>query len=204
MTWFWFNHFNVNLTDDYVRYSAHDYEKVLRAHALGKFKDLLLASAHHPAMMSYLDNYLSTVSRYDRTGRLISGLNENYGRELMELHTVGVDAGYSQEHVYNAATVLTGWSYNTAGGVFQFNAVNHDPRATEVFGLQVPAGLAQQSGEMLLDYLSKHDKTAHFIATKLVRHFVNDDPPESLVGRVADTFLSTGGDIKEMLKTIFG
>jgi uncharacterized protein (DUF1800 family) len=202
MTWFWMNHFSVNLPDDYVRYSIHDYEKALRTHALGRFKDLLSASAHHPAMMSYLDNYLSTVSRFDRNGRLTSGLNENYGRELLELHTVGVDAGYSQNHVYNAATVLTGWGLNRAQGAFVFTAANHDPQATEVFGLNVPAGQMQESGEKLLEHLAAHPKTAEFIATKLVRHFVTDDPPAALVQKVADTFLKSGGDVREMLRVI--
>jgi uncharacterized protein (DUF1800 family) len=204
MAWFWFNHFNVNLADDYVQYSVHDYEKVLRAGALGKFPDLLSATAHHPAMMSYLDNYLSTISKFDRTGKLTSGLNENYGRELMELHTLGVDAGYTQEHVYNAAIVLTGWGLNRNQGRFVFTPANHDPRETEVFGLKIPAGQMQQSGEALLGYLAAHEKTAQFISTKLVRHFVNDDPPAALVGRVAKVYMSSGGDVKEMLREIFG
>jgi uncharacterized protein (DUF1800 family) len=203
MTWFWFNHFNVNIADDYVTYSIHDYEKELRKNALGKFRDVLRASAHHPAMMSYLDNYLSTVSKYDRNGKLTSGLNENYGRELMELHTLGVDAGYTQEHVYNAAIVLTGWGFNRAQGRFTFTAANHDPRATEVFGYRVPAGQMQESGEALLDYLSRHEKTAEFISRKLVRYFVADDPPADLVRRAASTYMKTDGDIPSILRTIF-
>ena len=204
MTGFWFNHFNVNLPDDYVRYSAHDYEREMRRHALGKFRDVLNASAHHPAMMSYLDNYLSRISRTDpRTGRLLQGLNENYGRELLELHTVGVDAGYTQEDVYEAARVLTGWGLNNVQGRFVFSANNHDPKATTVFGLTIPQGLGQQSGEMLLDFLARHEKTAHFISTKLVRHFVADDPPRLLVARVTDKYLATDGDIPSMLRVIF-
>jgi len=203
MTWFWFNHFNVNLPDDYVRYSAHDYEKQLRRHALGRFKDLLSASAHHPAMMSYLDNYVSTVSRYNNQGRLVSGLNENYGRELLELHTLGVAAGYSQDHVYNAAIVLTGWGLDRAQGRFLFTPGNHDARATEVFGHQVPAGLMQEGGEGLLDHLARHPKTAEHISFKLVRYFVADDPPAGLVQRAADTFRATDGDVREVLRTIF-
>jgi uncharacterized protein (DUF1800 family) len=202
MTWFWYNHFNVNVTDDYVQYSGHDYENELRKVALGKFKDLLSASAHHVAMMSYLDNYQSTVSKYDRSGRLLSGVNENYGRELMELHTVGVDAGYTQAHVYNAATVLTGWGLNRNTGLFTFTPSNHDTQATEVFGLTIPAGQMQESGEALLDYLAHHEKTSQFIATKLVRHFVADTPPAELVSRVAQTFRDSEGDVKSMLKTI--
>jgi hypothetical protein len=204
MTWFWFNHFNVNLLDDYVRYSAHDYERQLRRHALGKFRDLLLASAHHPAMMSYLDNYLSTVSRYDRNGRLVSGLNENYGRELLELHTLGVDAGYTQEHVYNAAVLLTGWGFNQAAGTFVFSAANHDSRATDVFGYSVPAGLMQEGGEGLLLHLSRHPKTAEFISGKLIRCFVSDEAPPALVQRCTETFLATDGDIREVLRVVFG
>ena len=202
MTWFWFNHFNVNLPDDYVQYSAHDYERQLRDNALGKFRDVLRVTAHHPAMMSYLDNYLSTISRYDRNGRLTSGLNENYGRELMELHTLGVDAGYTQDHVYNAAIILTGWGLNRAQGKFAFTPGNHDPRATEVFGFSVPAGKMQESGEGLLDFLSRHEKTAEFISTKLVRYFVSDDPPPGLVRKAATTYLKTDGDIASILRTI--
>jgi uncharacterized protein (DUF1800 family) len=207
MTWFWFNHFNVNINDDQrVRVGIHDYEAQLRTHALGKFYDLLNASAHHPAMMAYLDNYLSTISRYDRTGRLTSGLNENYGRELLELHTVGVNAGYAEDDVYNAASVLTGWGIATAVGrfQFQFTANNHDPKATTVFGLNVAQGLMQDSGEQLLKYLAAHPKTAEFISSKLVRYFVADDPPADLVKRVAETYMSTDGDISRMVKTIVG
>jgi uncharacterized protein (DUF1800 family) len=214
MTWFWFNHFNVNLPDDFVRYAAHDYEREIRSRALGRFKDLLVATAHHPAMMSYLDNYLSTISRFDRNGRLTSGVNENYGRELLELHTVGVDAGYDQKDVYNAALVLTGWGLarepNPNGNgtrnwpAFAFTTANHDPQATEIFGLKIPAGLQKQSGDQLLDFLAGHEATADFISTKLVRHFVHDDPPRSLVKRCASTFLETDGDIAAVLKTIFG
>ena len=203
MTWFWFNHFNVNIADDYVTYSIHDYEKELRKNALGKFRDVLRASAHHPAMMSYLDNYLSTVSKYDRNGRLTSGLNENYGRELMELHTLGVDAGYTQDHVYNAAIILTGWGFNRTQGRFTFTPGNHDSRATEVFGYSVPAGKMQESGEGLLDYLSRHEKTAEFISRKLVRYFVSDDPPPALVHKAAATYMKTDGDIPSILRTIF-
>jgi uncharacterized protein (DUF1800 family) len=205
MTWFWFNHFNVNIADDQrVRTSIHDYEAQLRQHALGKFPDLLNATAHHPAMMAYLDNYLSTISRYDRTGRLTSGLNENYGRELLELHTVGVDAGYSQDDVYEAARVLTGWGIATGAGrfQFQFTANNHDPQATSVFGLAIGGGMMQDSGEQLLKFLGEHPKTAEFISFKLVRHFVSDTPPAELVARTAKTYMDTGGDVAQMLKTI--
>ena len=203
MTWFWMNHFNVNLPDDIVRYTIHDYERQLRRHALGKFKDLLSASAHHPAMMVYLDNNLSTVSRYDGRGRLLSGLNENYGRELMELHTLGVDAGYTQDHVYNAAVILTGWGVTRGRLTFEFNPGNHDPRATEVFGYSVPAGQMQESGEGLLSFLAAHPKTAEHISRKLVQYFVADDPPPALVSRAAQRYLARDGDIAEVLRVIF-
>jgi len=216
MTWFWFNHFNVNLGDDFVQYSGHDYERVLRQNALGKFKNLLAATAHHPAMMSYLDNYLSTVPRFSGT-RLTSGINENYGRELLELHTISVHGDdYTQDDVYSAAVILTGWGLGTVpnptaalpnrtsrGPVFAFTTRDHDTRATQVMDLRIAAGMQKQSGDMLLDYLAHHPATAQFIATKLVRHFVADDPPQPLVSRVADTFMTTDGDVSEMLRTIF-
>jgi uncharacterized protein (DUF1800 family) len=172
---------------------------------LGRFRDLLGATAAHPGMLFYLDNYLSTVSRVDpRTGRLLQGLNENYGRELMELHTIGVDAGYTQEHVFDAARCFTGWTIDQRQGTFVFRPQNHDTGAKTVFGLQVPAGGGKEDGDKLLDHLAEHPSTARFVSRKLLQRFVADDPPAGLVDRTAATFLSTGGDIGAVMRTIVG
>jgi uncharacterized protein (DUF1800 family) len=204
---FWFNHFNVYLPDDFLRMSTAAYERdAIRPNVLGKFKDLLRATANHVAMMFYLDNYLSTISRFDRSGRLIAGLNENYGRESMELHTVGVDAGYTQEHVFDAARCFTGWGIDNVntGGNFQYRSNNHDTGSKYVFGLTVAAGGQKDDGDRLLDYLAAHPSTARFISKKLAQRFVADDPPAALIDRCAATFQATDGDIREVLSTLFG
>jgi uncharacterized protein (DUF1800 family) len=206
LTDFWFNHFNVFIGDGFDRYSTPAYERdAIRPHVLGRFRELLGATAAHPAMLFYLDNYLSTASRIDpRTGRLLQGLNENYGRELMELHTVGVDAGYLQEHVFDAARCFTGWGIDLRTGVFVYRPQNHDTGAKSVFGLNVPAGGGREDGEKLLDYLADHPATARFVSHKLLQRFVGDDPPQRLVDRTAATFESTGGDIAAVMRTIIG
>jgi uncharacterized protein (DUF1800 family) len=206
LTDFWFNHFNVFIGDGFDRYSTPAYEReAIRPHVLGRFRDLLGATAAHPAMLFYLDNYLSTVSRVDpRTGRLLQGLNENYGRELMELHTVGVDAGYTQEHVFDAARCFTGWTIDLRQGVFVYRAQNHDTGAKTVFGLNVPGGGGKEDGDKLLDYLAEHPSTARFVSRKLLQRFVADDPPARLLDRTAATFESTGGDIGAVMRTIVG
>lgn len=203
---FWFNHFNVNINDGFVRYSIMSYERdAIRANALGKFRGLLGATAQHPAMLYYLDNYLSTVSRV-QNGRLIQGLNENYGRELLELHTVGVDAGYTQPHVFDAARCFTGWGIDNqnTSGQFIYRTANHDAGAKSVFGLELPAGGQRDDGDKLLDYLAVHPATAHFLSRKLAQRFVSDNPPQSLVDKMAGAWLSSGGDIAEVLLRMFG
>jgi uncharacterized protein (DUF1800 family) len=203
---FWFNHFNVFIGDGFVRYSIAAYERdAIRPHVLGRFRDLLGAVAAHPCMLYYLDNYLSTVSR-TVNGRLVQGLNENYGRELLELHTVGVDAGYTQEHVFDAARCFTGWGIDNlrTGGNFQYRAQQHDTGAKSVFGLSVPAGGGREDGDRLLDYLASHESTAHFVSRKLAQRFVADDPSPFLVSRMAETFLQTGGEIRDVLRTMVG
>lgn len=203
---FWFNHFNVNINDGFVRYSIMSYERdAIRPHVFGKFRSLLGATAQHPAMLYYLDNYLSTVSRVVN-GRLIQGLNENYGRELLELHTVGVDAGYTQEHVFDAARCFTGWGIDNQGtsGQFLYRQQNHDTGAKSVFGLSVPAGGQKTDGDRLLDYLALHPATAHFVSRKLAQRFVSDDPPQSLIDKMAGTWRSSDGDIGEILLRMFG
>lgn len=201
---FWFNHFNVNLADMFVRQAVSSYERdAIRPHVLGKFGDLLRATAAHPAMLYYLDNYLSKKNE-EVDGKLTRGLNENYGRELLELHTVGVDAGYTQEHVVDAARCFTGWTLDDLKtGRFVFRAKDHDAGPKEVFGLKIAAGGGKEDADRLLDYLSTHPATGHFISLKLARRFVADDPPASLVASCAKTFVATGGDIPQVLHTLF-
>ena len=201
---FWFNHFNVFIGDGFVRYSIMSYEReAIRPFVFGRFRDLLGAVAAHPAMLFFLDNY---TNRADVTqgGRVIPGINENYGRELLELHTVGVDAGYTQNDVREAARVFTGWGIDNVnnGGNFVFRANTHDRGAKSVFGLEVPAGGGKEEGDRLLDYLSTHPATARYISWKMAQRFVADDPPNRIVEKMASTFLSTGGDLREVTKTM--
>jgi hypothetical protein len=207
---FWFNHFNVNAKSPLVLISVLPYERdAIRPHVLGKFGDLLKATAYHPAMLAYLDNYISKKDRVVN-GKVLPGLNENYGRELLELHTVGVTAGYTQEDVIQAARCFTGWTIDALDeahivppGRFIFRPEHHDTRAKQVFGLKIAAGGGISDGEKLLDYLAVHPATARFVSRKLVRRFVSDDPPEGLVERCARTFTSTDGDISRVVREIF-
>ena len=206
---FWFNHFNVYAQKGAVRWMLPAYEReAIRPHALGRFRDLVLATARHPAMLFYLDNWLSTradlvVPGGPNAGRR-RGLNENYARELMELHTLGVDGGYSQQDVVEVARCFTGWTIDRPqqGGGFVFRPQAHDRGAKRVLGQVIPAGGGQQDGERVIDVLSRQEATARFIATKLARRFVNDDPPAALVERTAATFRRTDGDIRAVLATI--
>jgi uncharacterized protein (DUF1800 family) len=203
---FWFNHFSVFIQDGFARYSTPAYEReAIRPYALGKFRELLGATAAHPAMLYFLDNYLSRAT-VTTNGRVIRGLNENYGRELLELHTVGVDAGYTQDHVIDAARCFTGWGIDNLGtsGRFVYRSQVHDTGAKSVFGLDLPAGGGKDDGDKLLDYLASHPRTAAFIARKLAQRFVADDPPARVVDRAADTFLATGGDIRAVVRAILG
>ena len=204
---FWFNHFNVYLGDGLDRVYTPFYEKeAIRPFVLGRFRDLLGATAAHPGMLFYLDNYLSTISRQDpRTGVLLTGLNENYGRELMELHTVGVDAGYTQDDVVFCALCFTGWTIDLRGsGGFVYRDVNHDKRAKPVFGLNIPAGGGKDDGDRLLDYLAAHPATARHVSKRLLERFVSDAPPAALVDRIAATFTRTNGDLRAVMKAILG
>jgi len=203
---FWFNHFNVYVQDGFARYSTGAYEReAIRPHALGRFRDLLGATAAHPAMLYFLDNYLSRAN-VTVGGRVVRGLNENYGRELLELHTVGVDAGYTQDHVIDAARCFTGWGIDNLNnsGRFTYRQAVHDTGAKSVFGLNLPAGGGKDDAEKLLDHLASHPKTASFIAKKLAERLVSDDPPPRVVDRAAAAFESTGGDIREVLRAILG
>jgi uncharacterized protein (DUF1800 family) len=230
---FWFNHFNVDARKGADRFMLTEYERdVIRPRVLGKFRDLLEATAKSPAMLFYLDNWMSVdpngphvevpparivrgpfgspiivqpPARMPRQGaNAPKGLNENYGRELMELHTLGVDGGYTQQDVTEVARAFTGWTIDRPrqGGSFTFDPRRHDNGQKIVLGHVIKAGGGQHDGEEVLNFLSKHPSTARFIATKLVRRFVSDTPPPALVDRVAARFRETDGDLREVTRTL--
>ena len=206
---FWFNHFNVSADKGVVRWYVTAYERdAIRPHALATFRDLVRATAAHPAMLWYLDNWASTradfvIPQGPNQGRT-AGLNENYARELMELHTLGVDGGYTQGDVREVARAFTGWTIDRPReqGRFTFRPAMHDIGPKTVLGHRLPAGGGQADGERVIDILTRHPSTARFIATKLTRRFVADDPPPALVARVAAVYQRTDGDIRAMLRTI--
>lgn len=212
MTEFWFNHFNIYEPKDDVRYWTADFERsAIRPNALGNFRTLLGAVAHHPAMLYYLDNWLSSgVNTPEAKGRF-RGLNENYGRELLELHTLGVDGGYTQADVITMARVLSGWtiddkSMRAGGPPFVFNPRRHDAAPKIFMGrmMTVSAGdNGEQEGERALDLLATHPATAKFICTQLAQYFVSDTPDPALVQRLSQRFMASQGDIKAVLKTLF-
>jgi len=206
---FWFNHFNVDARKGAVKWMIADYEQTaIRPHALGKFRDLLLATAQHPAMLFYLDNWMSTkadlvVRTGPQRGRQM-GLNENYAREIMELHTLGVDGGYTQKDVIDVARAFTGWSIDRPRehGAPVFRLATHDQGEKHILGHVLPPGGGEQDGVRVIEILSRHPSTSHFIATKLARRFVSDDPPPALVERAAKTFRDTDGDLRKVMVTI--
>jgi uncharacterized protein (DUF1800 family) len=285
MTDFWFNHFNVFFGKNNARYMVADYEReAIRPHVFGKFEDMLMATAKHPAMLFYLDNWTSvapdSMRAFDpqqaqlagrigsltpqqrdqlvRTGRITRGqleqlermqmngtlqqqrgrgrgLNENYARELMELHTLGVDGGYTQQDVIEVARALTGWSFvplqqgqrGRAGqrqgrpargrggrgailpvfrqpqpGEFVFNELAHDRGEKVILGQKFP-GRGIREGETVIRMLAHHPSTAHFLATKLVERFVSDTPDPAFVEELAQVFLETDGDLREVTRTLF-
>ena len=205
---FWLNHFNVYAGKAAVRWYVTAFERdVVRPRALGRFPDLLRETARHPAMLFYLDNWLSTradfvIAAGPRAGQT-AGLNENYARELLELHTLGVDGGYTQEDVREVARAFTGWTIDrpNENGRFIFRPRLHDRGPKVVLGRRITAS-GQDEGEALLSLLAGHPATARFIATKLVRRFVADDPNPALVDRVATVYRDTDGDIRAMLRTL--
>jgi uncharacterized protein (DUF1800 family) len=225
MTDFWFNHFNVFVDKGLDRLMLTSYERdVIRPHAFGKFEDLLVATAKSPAMLFYLDNWLSVGPssaqalgipahpgpyRYPprprpNQGKRNSGLNENYGRELLELHTLSVNGGYSQRDVTEVAKVFTGWTIDkpAEGGGFKFDPRTHEPGPKFVLGHKIkPKG--EGEGLEVLHRLATSPQTAHFISLKLAERFVSDNPPPALVDRMAKTFLKKKGDIREVLDTLF-
>jgi uncharacterized protein (DUF1800 family) len=228
MTDFWLNHFNVFIGKGADHYLLTSYERdVIRPHALGKFEDLLVATAQSPAMLFYLDNWLSVGPNSDLANGIPkranndwkrrvrnngqtsqskgkrNGLNENYGRELMELHTLGVNGGYTQQDVTEVARVFTGWTLKQPkqGGGFTFEERTHEPGNKLVLGHRIKPKGAKEGMEVLR-ILARHPSTAKFVSTKLAMRFVSDDPPESLVDRMAQTFLKKDGNIREVLKTM--
>src|SRR5215217_7569051 len=223
---FWTNHFNVFAGKGADRWLLPAYDRdTIRPHVMAKFSTLLQATAQSPAMLFYLDNFQSVSphppQRLRAPHQQRRGINENYARELMELHTLGVDGGYTQKDVQEVARCFTGWTIfqprggaaavnammGEAGrrnpGTFFFNARVHDDGEKTVLGHKIPAGGGIKDGQMVLDILAHHPSTAKFIATKLLRHFVADTPPQSLVDRLAATFTKSDGDIRETLKAIF-
>jgi uncharacterized protein (DUF1800 family) len=207
---FWSNHFNIFAAKGADRWLTTSYDRdTIRPHALGKFRDLLLATAQSPAMLFYLDNWLSVSPNGAMTARLPAnarrrGLNENYAREIMELHTLGVDGGYTQQDVREVARCFTGWTLVRPRGdpEFRFEPRLHDQGAKTVLGTRIAAGGGVEDGMKVIDLLARHPSTAKFIATKLARRFVADDPPTSLVGRVAEAFRRSDGDIRTTIRTI--
>jgi uncharacterized protein (DUF1800 family) len=231
---FWFNHFNVFAGKGPVQVYLTEYERdAIRPHVLGRFRDLLGAVAHSPAMLFYLDNWQSSdpafAERFDASPamqrrraparavsdeprerlmeqvrqRMPRGLNENYARELLELHTLGVDAGYTQQDVIEVARAFTGWTIRgpRQGGGFWFDERRHVKGAKKVLGHTIDKG-GVRDGEAVLDVIARHPSTATFIATKLARRLVADEPPRALVQRAAAVFTSTQGDLREVVRTI--
>jgi len=250
MTDFWFNHFNVFLQKGADRVLTTAYERdVIRPNVFGKFEDLLKATAESPAMLFYLDNWMSASPnaqaqrmqvrrgrfnqdrirqiRPDRqagnrnasgqmpeemqarpnpqVNRRNRGLNENYAREIMELHTLGVEGGYTQKDVQEVARCFTGWTLRQprAGAEFVFAPFMHDDGEKTVLGKKISAGGGQKDGYTVIHLLATHPSTAKFISTKLARKFVNDNPPQSLIDRMAETFRKTDGDIRQVLRAMF-
>jgi uncharacterized protein (DUF1800 family) len=166
---------------------------------------LLLATAQSPAMLFYLDNWQSAApDPRPNPNRRQRGLNENYARELMELHTLGVDGGYTQKDVTEVARCFTGWTIHgpQRGGGFEFNERMHDAGEKHVLGVTIPAGGGMEDGLKVIDILASHPSTAHFISNQLAIRFVADDPPEALVDRMARRFLATSGDLREVMRTM--
>jgi uncharacterized protein (DUF1800 family) len=210
---FWFNHFNVFLNKGQDRYLVPTYEReAIRPHVFGNFHDLLLQTAESPAMLFYLDNWQSVgadsqaADRFQCFGEQKNkrGLNENYGRELLELHTLGVDGGYTQKDVVEVARCFTGWTIAgpRQGGAFEYNDRMHDKGQKLVLGHVIAAGGGMNDGLKVLDILAHHPSTAHFISLKLAKRFVADDPPPSLVSRMAETFAKSDGNIRKVMTTM--
>jgi uncharacterized protein (DUF1800 family) len=222
---FWFNHFNVFGAKglDYLWTAAFEQEAI-RPYAMGRFRDLLGATARHPAMLFYLDNWLNTGPGTPGAHGRLEGLNENYARELMELHTLGVNGGYSQQDVIELARIFTGWGLINKGAVrraglrawlrgsgegfaaasngFYFDPSRHD-FGTKIFLHRTIQGSGIDEGEAALDILARSPATAHHLSYELAQYFVADDPPPAVVGRLTATFIRTDGNIRAVLNTLF-
>ncbi len=223
---FWFNHFNVFDAKGLDRVWIGTYERdAIRPHVLGRFRDLLGATARHPAMLFYLDNWQNTAPGSPGAHGNFKGLNENYARELMELHTLGVDGGYSQDDVITLAKILTGWGFGDGSrmaapgddqarrkrggagkrpprGSFVFAENRHDFSDKTLLGHRIP-GKGEAEGDQALDLLARHPATAKRISYKLAQYFIADEPPPAVVDAGGATFAKTDGDIKAVLKTLF-
>ncbi len=207
---FWENHFSIFANKDADRYLLTSFDRdTIRPFAFGRFRDLLGATAHSPAMLFYLDNWRSSVARpypatKDKPAGIDGGLNENYARELMELHTMGVDGGYTQKDVQEVARCFSGWTIQKPNeeGLFLYRPGLHDKGEKMVLGHKILAGGGIADGERVLDILATHPSTAHFIALKLARRFISDEPPQSVIDRAAKVFLKTDGSIRETMRAI--
>src|SRR3989440_2162633 len=216
---FWTNHFNVYFAKGADRFLTPDYiEHTIRPHAMGRFEDLLIATAKSPAMLFYLDNWqsiapgafprspLSALRREDQeVRRAPKGINENYARELLELHTLGVDGGYSQHDVIDVARIFTGWSIRRPqqGGDFEFHGWAHDRGEKQVLSVRFEGGRDMDEGIRLLKLLANHPATMHHVSRKLCQRFVNDDPPDGCVDDAVAAWQRSRGDIREVLRAIF-
>ncbi|NDJ61084.1 MAG: DUF1800 domain-containing protein [Chloroflexi bacterium] len=190
---FWSDHFNV-AGEDQIFHMGRYYNQAIRDHALGNFRTLVLETAKHPAMLIYLDNFVNIAEHP----------NENYARELLELHTLGVNGGYTEDDVVNVARAFTGWQVNEQiPGGFHFNPNEHDTDAKRVLGESLPAGRGIEDGLHVIDMAARHPATAQFISRKLCIHFVSDTPPQSLVNSTAAVFTANNGEIRPVLRHLF-
>jgi uncharacterized protein (DUF1800 family) len=222
---FWSNHFNIDMKKGPCRVlKVEDDRDVIRPHVLGRFRDLLEASAKSPAMLFYLDNAENSKAPPPQLAEQMpedtfkdvadpvtpaaplkkrqGGINENYAREIMELHTLGVNGGYTQKDVQEVARCFTGWTIDRNTGDFVFRPKRHDNGSKLVLGHEIPAGGGMRDGETVLDILASQPATAHFICQELCQRFVSDDPPEALVTRIAGVFQSTNGDLRQVTRAI--
>jgi uncharacterized protein (DUF1800 family) len=206
---FWTNHFNIFAAKGADRWLSTAYDRdTIRPHALGRFSDLLRATAQSPAMLFYLDNWLSASpdaapAKMAPNNRR-RGLNENYARELMELHTLGVDGGYTQKDVHEVARCFTGWTIRQPRGEasFRFEPRIHDKGEKIVLGARIPAGGGMEDGLRVIELLARHPSTARFVSLKLARRFIADDPAPSIVNKATEAFRRSDGDIPTVLKTL--
>ena len=206
---FWSNHFNIFAGKGADRWLSTSYDRdTIRPHALGRFKELLTATAQSPAMLFYLDNWMSvspqSPAAQSGPNNRRRGINENYAREVMELHTLGVDGGYTQKDIQEVARCFTGWTIERprGEGEFRFEQRFHDSGAKTVLGTHIAAGGGMEDGLKVIDILANHPATAKFIATKLARRFVADDPPAKVVSKASAVFQQSGGDIASVVRAI--